>query len=55
MLGYFPVLQTKAFTQNIPIKLADSSSTDINLSKYDITETPCMLIFENSKKFKVIP
>lgn len=51
-----PVLATKAFTQNIPLRLAKSKIEGINLSDYKIkTETlPCLVVFENELAIKNI-
>lgn len=49
-----PVILTKAFSQNIKIKMIDTSNKDINLLPYDLKETPAMIVFENTKVFKII-
>lgn len=49
MLYSLPILQTKAFTQSISIKLADISMKDIKLDEYNITEKTALVVFENMK------
>lgn len=50
----FPVLFTKSFSQNVKMKLADFSNTEIDLSKYDLKEFPSMIVFENKEIYKII-
>lgn len=50
----FPVLATKAFSQNITMKLANSNMTDLNLSEYNIKTIPSLLIFEDEKVINII-
>lgn len=54
MLLSFPVLQTKAFSQSIKIKMLDSKAEWINLEVYNVDEIPSLIVFENEKKIKVI-
>lgn len=53
-LVYLPILITKAFSQNLNIKIADSSSKEITLSKYELSSFPCMVVFENKEIYKKI-
>ncbi|MDD2908115.1 MAG: hypothetical protein PHH98_05780 [Candidatus Gracilibacteria bacterium] len=50
----FPVLATKAFSQNITLKLAKTNIKDLVLENYEIKEVPSLVIFENEKVKKVI-
>lgn len=47
-----PVLITKAFSQNIPLKMCDIKIDE--LSKYDIKELPSLVVFETEKIIDVI-
>ncbi len=50
----FPILVTKAFSQNIKLKLAKSEMEHLDLSKYKAKTTPALLMFTNEKIAKVI-
>lgn len=50
----FPVLATKAFSQNITMKLANSNMPDLNLEEYNIKRIPSLLIFEDEKVINTI-
>jgi len=53
-LYMFPVLLAKTFSQNIPIKLVDVSIEKIDIKKFNITETPCLAVFQNKEIYKTI-
>jgi hypothetical protein len=50
----FPVLATKAFSQNTILKLAKTNIIGLNLDDYNIKEIPSLVIFEEEKVKKVI-
>lgn len=50
----FPVLATKAFSQNITLKLAKTSIEWLKLEDYNIIETPSLVVFQDEKIIKVI-
>jgi len=50
----FPVLATKAFSQNITMKLAKTSIENLNIEEYNIKRIPSLLIFEDEKVINVI-
>jgi len=50
----FPILVTKAFSQNIILRLAKSNITDVNLGEYKINSFPCLVVFEEEKVYKII-
>ena len=50
----FPVLATKAFSQNITLKLAKTSIEWLKLEDYNIKETPSLLVFQDEKIIKVV-
>lgn len=50
----FPILATKAFSQNITMKLANSNMPDLNLEEYNIKTIPSLLIFEDEKVINTI-
>lgn len=54
MLLSFPVLQAKAYSQNMSIKLMDIRTIGLDMKKYKVSQTPAFVIFENEKVFKVI-
>ena len=54
MLYMLPVLSVKAFSQNIEIKLADSTMKDFDKNFYGLTQEAGLLIFENTKHIKTI-
>ncbi len=51
-----PVLATKAFSQNISVKLAKSKIKWVKLSDYKVKPSalPCLVVFENKKVIKTI-
>jgi len=51
-----PILATKAFSQNISIKLAKSKIKWVKLSDYKVKPSalPCLVVFENKKVIKTI-
>lgn len=50
----FPVLATKAFSQNITLKLAKTNIENLKLEDYKVMETPSLVVFENEKVKTVI-
>jgi len=50
----FPVLATKAFSQNITMKLAKTSIENLNIEEYNIKRIPSLLIFEDEEVINVI-
>lgn len=50
----FPILVAKAFSQNIPLKLAKHNIKDIVYQNYNLDEFPSLVIFENEKFLKII-
>lgn len=50
----FPILVTKAFSQNISLKLAINKIKDVDLKEYWINSFPCLVVFENEKVYKII-
>ena len=55
-LYMLPVITAKAFSQNIPVRLAKSKIEWINLSDYGIenTSTPTLVVFQEEKVLKLI-
>lgn len=51
-LYMFPVIYTKAWTQNIALAISNLKIAE--LDKYGIKETPTMLVFENEKVLKTL-
>ena len=51
-LVWLPVLITKAFSQNIPLKMCDIKIED--LKKYDIKKLPTLVVFETEKIIDII-
>jgi hypothetical protein len=51
-----PVIATKAFTQSITVKLAQSKIEWIKLSDYQVKvkTLPCLVVFEEEKVLKTI-
>jgi hypothetical protein len=47
-----PVLVTKAFSQNIPLKMCDVKLEE--LKKYNIDKLPSLAVFETEKVIKII-
>mgnify|MGYP002858134729 CR=1 FL=1 len=54
MLYKLPVLQTKAFTQGVKLKLADISMKWLDKEKFSIHNTPSLVVFENEKLLKTL-
>jgi hypothetical protein len=52
ILVWLPILVTKAFSQNIPLKMCDIDIKD--LSEYKIKNQPCLVVFETKKVIKII-
>ena len=50
----FPVLATKAFSQNITLKLAKTNIENLKLEDYKVKEIPSLVVFENEKVKTVI-
>lgn len=51
----FPILKTRAFSQNISIMLSKSKIDGINYKEeYQVEELPTMLVFENKEIYKRI-
>jgi hypothetical protein len=53
-LYILPVIATKAFTQNISVKLAKSKIEWVKLSDYKIKKLPSLVVFEEEKVLKTI-
>lgn len=53
-LYQMPVLWTKAYSQNMYIKLAKSTIKLLKLENYKVKKLPSMVVFENTKVYKVI-
>ena len=51
-LVWLPVLITKAFSQNIPLKMCDIKLED--LKKYDIKKLPTLVVFETEKIIDIV-
>ncbi len=54
MLYNFPVLQTKAFSQNMRLKLADISMKGGHRKSYNISSDIALVVFENSQYLKTV-
>lgn len=54
MLYMLPVLEAKAFSQNVKCKLADVSMKGLHKAAYNVGEVPCLVVFENSKIIKTL-
>ncbi len=52
VLYMLPVLMTKAFSQNVSLKLADISMKDLKKRDYEIMQWPTLSVFENTKYIK---
>lgn len=50
----FPILATKAFSQNITLKLAKINIENLKLEDYNVKEIPSLVVFENEKVKTVI-
>lgn len=53
-LYILPIVYTKSWTLNIEVKIVDSSIEWLDISKYNITELPSLVLFENEKVVKVV-
>lgn len=54
MLYVFPVLQTKSFSQNMHVRLADINMKGIDKKSYQIIGSQTLLLFEERKVKKVV-
>lgn len=54
MLYMLPVLATKAFSQNVSLKLADIAMKDLDTKTYAIKKWPSLAVFENTKLLKTL-
>lgn len=52
----FPIISTKAFSQNITVKLSKPNIKWIDYKKYNINikNFPCLVIFQEKKLYKII-
>lgn len=53
-LYQLPVIFTKGFSQNTPVKLAKSNIEEVDLKEYKVEQVPSLVVFENTKLYKVI-
>ena len=49
-----PVLLAKSFSQSIALKLIDTKNSKIDLKKYNLTQFPSLMVFENKQLYKTI-
>ncbi len=49
-----PVLLTKGFSQNLPLKIVDIWNESIDYKKYNLSEIPALIVFENKEIYKII-
>lgn len=54
MLINLPILLTKAFSQDIALKLMDVKNKKIDISRYNLLEIPALIVFENKEVYKII-
>ena len=54
MLYALPVLVTKAFSQNISLKLVDKDMKEGDFTLYGVTQFPALVVFENTKHIKTL-
>ena len=54
LLYIFPVLSTKAFSQNISLKLADIHMKGLSDSIYAVSQWASLQVFENTKLIKTL-
>lgn len=54
MLINLPILLTKAFSQDIALKLMDVKNKEIDISRYNLLEIPALIVFENKEVYKII-
>lgn len=54
MLYMLPVLSTKAFSQNIALKLADRDMKELDKEAYKIESGPALCVFENQVLIKTL-
>lgn len=53
-LYVFPVLATKAFSQNISLKIAISNIQDLDLNSYNVATLPSLVVFQEKKVINII-
>lgn len=53
-LYILPVVYTKSWTRNIEIKIADAWVEWLDLTKYNVTVLPSLVLFENEKVLKLV-
>ena len=53
-LYQLPVLATKWFTQNTPVKLAKAKITWVDFKEHGVKKAPAIIIFENKKLLKTV-
>lgn len=53
-LVQYPILKTKAFSQNLTLKLAVSKIDWVNFEDYGIKKMPALVLFENKKAIKTL-
>jgi hypothetical protein len=53
-LYHLPIIATKWFTQNIPVKLAKSKIEWVDLKKFKISTIPSIVVIENKKIYKIV-
>ena len=54
LLYKLPVLSTKAFSQNIGLKIADLTMKDLDTKKYKIWKQESLVVFEDKKVIKTL-
>ena len=54
VLYILPVLATKGFSQNIPVKIAVSDVKDFDYKSHNIDEFPSLVLYENKEIKKII-
>lgn len=52
LLYAFPVLYTKAWSKNIPVKIVSGNLEWLDKTKYSITTIPTLLVFGNRQVYK---
>ncbi|MDD3302505.1 MAG: hypothetical protein PHN31_03040 [Candidatus Gracilibacteria bacterium] len=53
-LYLLPIIYTKGWTNNIPVKLIDSNIEGLELNKFEIETIPSLVLIENEKVIKVV-
>lgn len=53
-LFQYPILKTKAFSQNVTLSLATSNIEWIDYKAYNISKFPSLVVFENQKVIRTI-